>query len=225
MQIKLRDITLAILLTCITCGFYWLYWMYRLTDEIHALSDKPRTPKGSTVVLYTVLTCSLYFYYWLYNIGSELVELRRANGFPADSVASKTYDIVNIAMAFLYIILMSLRYAVEGIFTEIAQEETLLENTYDVETAIGFFILMFMAEILFLLVVQLVFSIICILAVHKSKNDSPVLIYMLMALLRTNAFTISFLQHSLNDFLQKKDMGSLALNTPAASVCSPKQDL
>ena len=61
MQIQKRDIALSIVLTIFTCGLYNLYWMYKLTNEVHALSGKPRTPDGGTVVLYTVLTCYTYF--------------------------------------------------------------------------------------------------------------------------------------------------------------------
>ena len=43
MQIQKRDIALSIILTVVTCGIYGLYWMYKRTDEIHALSGKPRT--------------------------------------------------------------------------------------------------------------------------------------------------------------------------------------
>ena len=65
MQIEKRDVALSVILTFITCGLYGLYWMYKLTEEVHALSGKPRTPDGGTVVLYTILTCSFYFYYCL----------------------------------------------------------------------------------------------------------------------------------------------------------------
>ena len=208
MQIQTRDITLSIILTFITCGIYGLYWMYKLTDEIHALSNKPRTPDGGTVVLYTILTCSFYFYYWLYKIGGELVDLRRENGLPPDSVSKKTYMVVTVIMTIVYIIFTMLDYTFQVIFTAAAEAAPLRHDSDDEVMAIGFLILMFIIGLLVTAIIQCIFSGIVLWAVYKRKEDSPTLVYLLMALLRTYNFTIAFLQHSLNDFLHQKASGS-----------------
>ena len=46
LTIEPRDLVIAVLLTFITFGFYALYWQYKLTNEIHALSGKPKTASG-----------------------------------------------------------------------------------------------------------------------------------------------------------------------------------
>ena len=121
MQIQKRDIALSIVLTIITCGIYGLYWMYKLTNEIHALSGKPRTVDGGTAVLYTILTFTIYFYYWLYKIGEELVELRRMNGLSDDSVSNETYRLTTIIMTIVSIFFMTMGYTWQIVLTIFAE--------------------------------------------------------------------------------------------------------
>ena len=216
MQIQKRDIALSIVLTVITCGIYGLYWMYKLTNEIHALSGKPRTVDGGTAVLYTILTCSLYFYYWLYKIGGELVELRRENGLPPDSVSNKTYTIVTIIMTIIYIVFTMLEYTFQFILSAAAEAAPMHHDSTEDAMAIGIVILAFIIGLLVTAIVQAILSGIVLWAVYKRKDDSPTLVYLLMAILRTYNFTMAFLQASLNDFLQQKNCGA-----PPEPIFSP----
>ena len=223
MQIQKRDIALSIVLTVITCGIYGLYWMYKLTNEIHALSGKPRTVDGGTAVLYTILTCSLYFYYWLYKIGGELVELRRENGLPPDSVSNKTYTIVTIIMTIIYIVFTMLEYTFQFILSAAAEAAPMHHDSIEDAMAIGIVILAFIIGLLVAAIVQAILSGIVLWAVYKRKDDSPTLVYLLMAILRTYNFTMAFLQASLNDFLQQKNCG--APSEPIFSADAPRVSL
>ena len=208
MQIEKRDVALSVILTFITCGLYGLYWMYKLTEEIHALSGKPRTPDGGTVVLYTILTCSFYFYYWLYKIGGELVDLRRENGLPPDSVSNKTYMIVTVVMTVVYIIFTMLNYTFQFIVSATADAAPRHARAEDEALALGVILITLVVSLIFITLLQSALSGIVLWAVYKRKDDSPTLVYLLMAILRTYNFTIAFLQASLNDFLQQRNCGT-----------------
>lgn len=207
MQIQKRDIALSIVLTVITCGIYGLYWMYKLTNEIHALSGKPRTVDGGTAVLYTLLTFTIYFYYWLYKIGEELVELRRMNGLPDDSVSNETYRLTTIIMTIVSIFFMTMGYAwqiVLTIFAEAAPMHSALSRNDDVFFAIFFMGIVLIIVFFWIVFIQSALSCGVLWAVYERKDRNPTLVYLLMALLRTYGFTISFLQLSLNDFLLQR---------------------
>ena len=216
MQIQKRDIALSIVLTVITCGIYGLYWMYKLTNEIHELSGKPRTADGGAVVLYTILTCSFYFYYWLYKIGGELVELRRENGLPDDSVSNKTYMIVTVIMTVVSIVLTGIDYLFQFIAAT-AEAAPMHSGTDDHAAALFLFFATGIMVFICITILQLVFSGAILWAVYNRKDRSPMLVYLLMALLRTYNFTIAFLQLSLNDFLHQKASSSSLTGAPAPS--------
>lgn len=204
MQIQTRDVALSVILTVVTCGIYGLYWMYKLTNEVHALSGKPRTPDGGTVVLYTIITCSFYFYYWLYKIGGELVALRREHGLPPDSVSNKTYMIVTVVTTVIYIVFTMLEYTLQFILSAASEAAPRQTAADDEILAFGMLVLMFIIGFIFVTLLQSAFSGIVLWAVYKRKDKSPTLVYLLMALLRTYNLTIAFLQASLNDFLQQR---------------------
>ena len=203
MQIKPRDIILPLVLSFITCGLYGLYWMYKLTEEIHALSRKPQTPDGGTVVLYTILTCTFYFYYWLYKIGSELVELREKNGLPPDSVSNTTYLRVTIAMTVIYVVFTTISYVLQ-ILADTVEAAPLTKTTEDTLVAFGAMLFLFIIVFIFVAAFQSVFSGIILWVVYKRKDRNPTLLYLLLAFLRTYNFTMVFLQLSLNDFLRQR---------------------
>lgn len=68
-----RNITLDILLSLVTCGVYNLYWQYR---QIEALNDILRQDKYSFVqwLLLTFITCGLYHVYHEYRMSTDLAE-------------------------------------------------------------------------------------------------------------------------------------------------------
>ena len=202
MQIQKRDIALSIVLTVITCGIYGLYWMYKLTNEIHELSGKPRTADGGAVVLYTILTCSFYFYYWLYKISGELVEARREKGLPLDAVSNTTYTITVVVTSLVSVLLSILQTLGElppRAYQELSDGESL---------AAGIAALFVIS--VFWLVVQTIIAAGILWLVYRRKDPHPRILYMLLAIFRIQILTIAFLQASLNDGISSQ----LSLKNP-----------
>ena len=193
---KKRNIVVSILLTVLTCGFYWLYWLAKLTNDIHALSGKKTTAGGGKAALYSVLTCSLYFYYWLYKAGEELVEARRAGQMKLDPVSNLTYAVVTIVMTALlagYSVIHNLgEYS--DLFAEQGDEFFLLGVL--VGCAIG-------------VAVHIVIAGLLLFMIYRRADENPRLVYILLGLFRTNIFTIAFLQYSVNEMIEHHQSGKM----------------
>ena len=101
-----------------------------------------------------------------------------------------------------------LDYTFQVIFSAAAEAAPVHHDSTEDAMAIGIVILAFIIGLLVTAVVQAIFSGIVLWAVYKRKDDSPTLVYLLMAILRTYNFTIAFLQASLNDFLQQRNCGT-----------------
>ncbi|MBO5101695.1 MAG: DUF4234 domain-containing protein, partial [Clostridia bacterium] len=66
MFIKKREIVACIIFSIITCGIYLLYWMYKMNDEINAITGTRDDTSGGIVILLIIVTCGLYGIYWSY---------------------------------------------------------------------------------------------------------------------------------------------------------------
>ena len=189
--LKPRDVMLRILLTFFTCGLYGLYWMKTLTDDIHAFSGRPTTPTGGKVVLLTLVTCSLYFYYWLYQISGELVEARRERGLLPDAISNATYTVTVVVTSLLAVLLstlQSLGEIPESVYQDLSSGEAVVAGLVAL-LVIG----------VFWVVVQTVIAAGILWLVYRRKDPSPRILYMLLAVFRTQILTAAFLQASLND--------------------------
>ena len=198
MTIEPRDIILPILLTFITCGLYALYWQYKLTNEIHALSEKPQTASGGMAVFYTIITFTLYGYYWLYKIGKELSLLREEKGLEPDSISNSTYNKVIIVATILGIAWGTFCGGLNYLGTILS---TVGEQPYphDGVAVFTFFTIVLMAlSFCFHIFVTLIL----LLYVNKRETKEPSTLYVLLALMRTQVFTMAFVQVSLNDLLR-----------------------
>lgn len=190
-ELQTRDVVLRILLTIVTCGLYGLYWMKTLTDDIHRFSGRPQTPSGGMVALLTIITCSLYFYYWLYKISGELIEARQEKGLPLDAVSNATYTVTVVITSLLAVLLSSLQSMgeiPEDVYQDLSDIETLVAGLIAF-AIVGSFWLIFHT---FIAAVLLWF-------VYRRKEQSPRIVYMLLALFRIQILTAAFLQASLND--------------------------
>ena len=189
--LKPRDVMLRILLTFFTCGLYGLYWMKTLTDDIHRFSGQPKTPPGGKVVLLTFITCSLYFYYWLYQISGELVEARRERGLSPDAISNATYTVTVVVTSLLAVIfstLQSMGDIPESVYQDLSNGEAVVA---------GLVALLIIG--VFWVVVQTVIAAGILWLVYRRKDPSPRILYMLLAVFRTQILTAAFLQASLND--------------------------
>ena len=69
LDIKEREIALAVIFSVLTCGIYCLYWMVKVNDEALSLS-KERGQSGVVVILLNIITCGLFGIYWSYKMGN-----------------------------------------------------------------------------------------------------------------------------------------------------------
>ena len=215
--LKPRDVMLRILLTFFTCGLYGLYWMKTLTDDIHAFSGRSTTPGGGKVVLLTLVTCSLYFYYWLYQISGELVEARREKGLSLDAISNATYTVTVVVTSLLAVIfstLQSMGDIPESVYQDLSNGEAVVA---------GLVALLIIG--VFWVVVQTVIAAGILWLVYRRKDPSPRILYMLLAVFRTQILTAAFLQASLNDGIaaHAAPVGAVARVTepPAHDILPP----
>lgn len=198
-KIERHDITLRILFTFLTCGLYGLYWMAQVTNDVHAVSGKPQCAGGGKAVLFSVLTCSIYMYYWIYKIGGELVEARYRMGLALDVVEKKIYRNVIVIMTLVSIGISGLQIILQSFDDEYAKMNPDL-----------LLMLLFWAFIINV-VIQGGLAALLLWFVYKRSNPSPRILYVLMFLLRTNIFTLGFLQDSLNDISDRQANGEIEL--------------
>ena len=198
-KIERHDITLRILFTFLTCGLYGLYWMAQVTNDVHAVSGKPQCAGGGKAVLFSVLTCSIYMYYWIYKIGGELVEARYRMGLALDVVEKKIYRNVIVIMTLVSIGISGLQIMLQAFDDEYA----------NMNPDLLFMLLLWV----FILNVAIQGGLAALLLwfVYKRSNPSPRILYVLMFLLRTNIFTLGFLQDSLNDISDRQANGEIEL--------------
>ena len=198
-KIERHDITLRILFTFLTCGLYGLYWMAQVTNDVHAVSGKPQCAGGGKAVLFSVLTCSIYMYYWIYKIGGELVEARYRMGLALDVVEKKIYRNVIVIMTLVSIGISGLQIILQSFDDEYAKMNPDL-----------LLMLLFWAFIINV-VIQGGLAALLLWFVYKRSNPSPRILYVLIFLLRTNIFTLGFLQDSLNDISDRQANGEIEL--------------
>lgn len=198
-KIERHDITLRILFTFLTCGLYGLYWMAQVTNDVHAVSGKPQCAGGGKAVLFSVLTCSIYMYYWIYKIGGELVEARYRMGLALDVVEKKIYRNVIVIMTLVSIGISGLQIMLQAFDDEYANMNPDL-----------LFMLLFWVFIINV-AIQGGLAALLLWFVYKRSNPSPRILYVLMFLLRTNIFTLGFLQDSLNDISDRQANGEIEL--------------
>lgn len=207
LTIEPRDLVIAVLLTFVTFGIYALYWQYKLTNEIHALSGKPKTASGGTAVFYTIVTLTIYGYYWLYKIGQELSELRVSHGLEPDSISNQTYNRVLWIVTCLGIgwgvLCSAVNYmsGVVGMSTEYSSGEEIFVFTFFA-----------FITVIFGIVLHLLVAVILSVYVYKRDTKDPATLYVLFACFRTQAFTLAFPQCSLNDYLRRVGVGGVDVN-------------
>ncbi len=84
LQIKEKNIAIAIILSIVTCGIYGLYWFVTLTDDTNAIAETEGTTGVMALVL-TIVTCGIYGWYWAYQMGAKVDIMKQKNGEPASS--------------------------------------------------------------------------------------------------------------------------------------------
>lgn len=80
-MLKERNIGIAIILSLITCGIYYLYWIYAVTNEVGHLNESPNFTGGKTI-LFGIITCGIYFLFWFYQLGGQIAGVQAKKGLP-----------------------------------------------------------------------------------------------------------------------------------------------
>lgn len=88
-----RSIGTSILLYFVTCGFYLIYWMYKVTQEITQYNNEDASP--GIEVLLSFVTCGIYYIYWNYKMGKRIFQAQQNSGTAA-SDDSLLYLILSI---------------------------------------------------------------------------------------------------------------------------------
>lgn len=83
MEIRRREIAIAILLTFFTCGIYGIYWFIVLSDDVKTASKDESLPSGGVAFLLSLVTCGIYGIYWAYRMGKGIAAARQNAGLEA----------------------------------------------------------------------------------------------------------------------------------------------
>ncbi|WP_309714737.1 DUF4234 domain-containing protein [Armatimonas sp.] len=80
-----REPVTVILLSLVTCGFYGIYWIYKVSEETLAYSGE----QDMSPVIDTVLCCFVPFYalYWIYKQSQRITRMQAQAGLPAKDEA------------------------------------------------------------------------------------------------------------------------------------------
>ena len=102
-KVNKRGIVSSIIFTLVTCGFYGLYWIAKVTDEINILLDRKNATGGLMTIVFTIITCGLYGFFWAYKLGDN-VDLLKGNrsgntGILYLIVYIFGFGIINVALA------------------------------------------------------------------------------------------------------------------------------
>ena len=173
--------------------------MAQVTNDVHAVSGKPQCTSGGKAVLFSILTCSIYMYYWIYKIGGELVEVRHRMGLALDAVENKTYRNVILIVTLVSIGISGVQIILQSFDDEYAK----------LNPDLVFMLLLW--GFIVNAAIQCLLTGLILWFVYKRSNPSPRILYVIMFLLRTNIFTLGFLQASLNDIADRQENGEIAV--------------
>lgn len=73
-MIKEKNIFVALILSFLTCGIYYIYWLVCINDDIDSITSNPSPRNGALVIILTIVTCGLYGLYWWYLNGKLMEE-------------------------------------------------------------------------------------------------------------------------------------------------------
>ena len=81
-NIKKRDIAVAVILSVVTCGIYGLIWFYNLVNELNIAAPDQGDSTPGMVLLLSIVTCGIYSLFWIYRAGEKVDRIKRLNGEP-----------------------------------------------------------------------------------------------------------------------------------------------
>lgn len=90
-----KNIAVAIILSIVTFGIYYLVWLASAANNLNEANDNPNGTSGGMVILLSIVTCGIYGYYWFYKAGEQINDAKSRRGLPADSSAGVLYLILS----------------------------------------------------------------------------------------------------------------------------------
>ena len=80
MELKERNIVVAIILSLVTCGIYAIVWFIMITDEVKEVSGDQEMQSGGMAFLLTLVTCGIYGFFWAYQVGKATEKIQTKIG-------------------------------------------------------------------------------------------------------------------------------------------------
>lgn len=74
-----RSVLLALILSVMTFGLYFVYWFCSLTNTSNELAPKHATFGGFMALIMVIFTGSIYFFYWTFRLGQKAGEMNDTN--------------------------------------------------------------------------------------------------------------------------------------------------
>ena len=82
-NIKKREIAVAVILSIVTFGIYGLIWFINIINDLNTAAQTPDDKSAGMIILLTIVTCGIYGYVWLYKAGEKVDKIRQFNGEPS----------------------------------------------------------------------------------------------------------------------------------------------
>lgn len=112
-----RSPALVIVLSLVTCGFYFYYWVYCMSKETKEFLGDDSINPGMEVIL-CLVTCGIYTIYWYYKYGKLQLEMgRRAGMMDTDN-------------SILYLVLAILGLSIISMAIMQNQQNVIWDNSY-----------------------------------------------------------------------------------------------
>ena len=141
------------------------------------------------------------------------MEARREKGLSLDPVSNATYVLTIVLTSLLALgvsILQTMADIPEGTFQDLSEGETIVAG-----------LVAFLIVGIFCFVVQTVIAAGILWIVYQRKDPNPRILYMLLAIFRTQILTIAFLQASLNDAISIASRKEAPPMGPAGGPTNP----
>ena len=104
MIIEKRSVGVAIVLSLVTCGIYYLYWAFKLWDSLYKANNRPST--AGTDLLLGIVTCGIYKHYMWYKSGKMESDAHRLYDLPPkdDSILYLILSVFNLGIVSMAIL-------------------------------------------------------------------------------------------------------------------------
>lgn len=94
-NIKKRDIAVAVILSIVTCGIYGLIWFIWIVNDLNTAAQSSEDKSAGMIILLSIVTCGIYGFIWMYRAGEKIDRIRSMNG-EAPQSSSLLYLILSI---------------------------------------------------------------------------------------------------------------------------------